>query len=60
MNLHWLLRMRLWARNPPSPRRVKAVLVVLAICLVVFALERLDLWPDWATADRMRSLPIRP
>lgn len=50
----WLLRMSRWARNPPSQKRVLTVAVVVAICLAIYGLEQLGLWPDRATAQRMR------
>ncbi|MCB1310371.1 MAG: hypothetical protein KDK29_00115 [Sedimentitalea sp.] len=52
--MHWLLRMSRWARNPPSERRVLMVLAVILACLAVVGAERAGLWPDWATAERMR------
>ena len=50
----WLLRMAKWARHPPSEKRVKAVLAIVVLCIAIAAAERLGLWPDWATATRMR------
>ena len=50
----WLMRMATWARNPPSPGRVKAVLAIFAVCLLIVGIEALGWWPDWATAQRMR------
>jgi hypothetical protein len=47
MNPNWLLRMAQWARNPPSPQRVKLVLAVIGLCLVLFAIERGIGWPAW-------------
>jgi hypothetical protein len=47
MNPNWLIRMAQWARNPPSPQRVKLVLAVVAICFILFGIERLVGWPDW-------------
>jgi len=52
--LRILLRMSRWARNPPSPKRVRFVLVIIAICLLIYAIERTGWWPDWATAQRIR------
>ncbi|SFT49758.1 hypothetical protein [Sedimentitalea nanhaiensis] len=52
--MRWLLRMSRWARNPPSARRVVLVFGVIALCLGIVALEWLGLWPEWATAQRMR------
>lgn len=53
MNLLWLLRMVKWARRPPSARQVKVVLAVVALCLVLYAIERFIGWPDWARVNRM-------
>ncbi len=50
----WLVRMSRWARNPPSEKRVLLVLAIILVCLVVFGIEWLGLWPDWATAQKMR------
>ncbi|MBR9649813.1 hypothetical protein [Thalassovita aquimarina] len=49
--MHWLFRMSKWARNPPSARRVRLVLLIIVICLVVYAVERWIGWPDWATVE---------
>ncbi|MEM9968147.1 MAG: hypothetical protein AAF755_08620 [Pseudomonadota bacterium] len=54
MNVSWLLRMSLWARNPPSAARVKFVFGIVAICLVLFGIEKLFGWPDWMTPNRLR------
>lgn len=51
----WLLRMARWARNPPSEKRVRLVLSVLALSLGLVAFERLVGWPEWLTPD-----PLRP
>ncbi|MBV1866383.1 MAG: hypothetical protein KUG69_00540 [Marinosulfonomonas sp.] len=47
MNLRPFLRMAKWAHNPPSASRVKLVFGAIAICLIVFAFERVFGWPDW-------------
>ena len=54
MEPRWLLRAARWARHPPSARRVYLVLAVVALCLVLFAIERLFGWPDWLTPNRGR------
>ncbi|MCR9125835.1 MAG: hypothetical protein NXH82_06870 [Rhodobacteraceae bacterium] len=54
MNLYWLLRMAQWARNPPSARQVLLAFAVIAVCLVLFGLERFGYWPDWAQTQPMR------
>lgn len=53
MNPRWFLRMAKWARHPPSEARVRLVLGVIALCLVLFAIERLVGWPDWLTPNRL-------
>lgn len=53
--LIWLVRMSRWARNPPSPRIVALVFGIIAAGLVLVALDRLGLWPQWATLDRPAS-----
>lgn len=50
----FLLRMTMWIRHPPSKSRIRLILIVLALCLVVFAIERLFGRPDWMQVDRMR------
>ncbi len=49
-----LLRMYKWARHPPSEKRVKFVLGIVAICLLIFGYERLFGWPDWLTTATLR------
>lgn len=51
MNTRHFLRMAKWARNPPSEKRVKLVLAVIAICLLLFGFERLFGFPEWLTPD---------
>lgn len=46
MNLTWLLRMAKWARQPPSPKRVKLVLIVVAICFAIWGAELMWGWPE--------------
>ena len=57
MSVRWLLRMKRWAQRPPSEKRVKLVLGVIALCVVLFAVERWIGWPNWATLDRLRFSP---
>jgi hypothetical protein len=53
------LRMAKWARNPPSPRRVKLVFAVIAICALLFAVERWIGWPDMLTLEKTPKLRIK-
>lgn len=57
MNLHWLMRAKRWAARPPSAGKVKFVLAIIAVCIVLFAVERTMGWPDWLTPDRMGRMP---
>lgn len=52
--MRWLLRMSLWARHPPSEKRVRLVLAVIALCLLLFAIERWVGWPEALTVERLR------
>ena len=53
MNQIWLLRMSRWARNPPSAKQVKLVFGIIGLALVIFGIEWMGWWPDWATAERI-------
>ncbi|WP_299841581.1 hypothetical protein [uncultured Paracoccus sp.] len=53
-NLIWLVRASRWARNPPSKRMVMLVFCIIAVGLVLLGIERLGLWPDWATVNGPR------
>lgn len=55
MSPMWFVRMARWARNPPSPGRVKLVLGVIVVCLALVAVERFVGWPDALTVDRLRA-----
>lgn len=57
MNPLWLLRAKRWAHRPPSAARVKLVLAVIAICVALFAVERLVGWPDALTPERAGRIP---
>jgi hypothetical protein len=53
MNLHWLMHMSRWARNPPSWRSVRLVLAVIAACLLLVGIEHVWGWPAWLTVNGM-------
>lgn len=55
--LNWLVRAKRWANRPPSESRVKLVFGVVAICLLIVAVERMVGWPDWLTVDRLKTKP---
>jgi hypothetical protein len=52
MTPHWFFRMARWARNPPSPQKVKFVLIIVGICFAVAAVEHFIGWPDALKVDR--------
>ncbi|UMA66346.1 hypothetical protein LVO79_07855 [Roseivivax marinus] len=51
MNLHWLMRMRRWAQNPPSWTMIRLIFAVVALCLALWLVERYVGLPDWIGAD---------
>ncbi|NYI29671.1 hypothetical protein [Sulfitobacter geojensis] len=53
MNPVWLMRMSQWARNPPSAKRVKLVFGIIAIAAVIWGIEWLGYWPEWAKTERI-------
>ena len=57
--LHWLLRAKRWAANPPSAGRVKLVLGIVAVCLLLFGYERMFGWPEALTTERIRPPVVR-
>ncbi len=57
MNFAWLMRMARWARRPPSAAQVKFVLVVLAICGVLVAIQYAWGWPDWLRVNGPARIP---
>lgn len=57
LNPRQLMRASLWARNPPSEKRVKFVFAVIAIALAIGGIEWMGWWPDWATAEKMPRSP---
>lgn len=50
--LRWLMHMSRWSRNPPSARRVKLFLALLAVIILIVTLDMTGYWPDWARMDR--------
>jgi hypothetical protein len=56
-HLGWLIRAKRWAQNPPSAGRVKLVLGVIALCILLVAIEKFIGWPDWMTVDRQGIKP---
>lgn len=57
--MKWLIRMARWARNPPSPGRVKLVFGVIAVCLALYGVEQIWGWPDWLTPNTGAKIKLR-
>ncbi len=57
--MKWLIRMARWARNPPSPGRVKLVFGVIAVCLALYGVEQIWGWPDWLTPNTGGKIKLR-
>ncbi|PZX19938.1 hypothetical protein LX81_00402 [Palleronia aestuarii] len=57
MTPFWLLRAKRWAAHPPSAGRVALVLAVIAVCLLLYAVDRFVGWPEWLTPDRAHRVP---
>jgi len=56
--LRWGIRMSQWFRRPPSRQRLILMGVVVAVSLIVLAIERLYGWPSWMTVNgRMPRVP---
>jgi hypothetical protein len=49
----WFMRMKRWAQNPPSPRRVKFIFAIILVAAIIFGLEYAGYWPEWLTATRI-------
>lgn len=47
------VRMAKWARRPASAKRVRLVLIVLALCLALAAIERWIGWPAFLTVQKL-------
>lgn len=53
-NPRQLMRMARWARHPPGEKRVKLLLVVLALALAIWGLERVFGTPEWMLIEGQR------
>ena len=57
MNWRWLWRASIWARRPPSERRVKLVVGLITVCIAIALIEYYIGWPDWAKLERAPRIP---
>ena len=60
MNYRWLFRMARWAQNPPGEKRVILVLGIVAVCLIVFAVETFVGWPELLSLEPRSGRSWRP
>ena len=51
----WLVMMKRWAQNPPSPAKIKFVFAIVAFCLLLAGVEAIWGWPEWLTPESVRS-----
>lgn len=56
MNPMWLIRMKRWVQNPPSPARIRMIAAIVAICLLLVLVERTIGWPDALTPNNLRQM----
>jgi hypothetical protein len=47
----------MWARRPPSEKRVKLFVGLIALCIAIALLEHYVGWPEWAKLERMPRAP---
>ena len=57
MNMRWLWRASMWARRPPSEKKVKLVIGLIVGCILLALIEHYVGWPEWAKLDRMPRGP---
>ena len=50
----WLLRASKWARNPPSARQVRNLLIIIAICIAIALLEQIFGLTECIDVNRVR------
>lgn len=55
----WMLRAVKWARNPPSARMVVFVILVVAVCVLLYGVEKIWGWPEWLTVERVNRRGLR-
>jgi len=54
-----LLQAKRWAHRPPSEKRIKLVVVVVAISLVLFGIEYFFGWPEALTLTSSNGRVLR-
>ncbi|WP_121065051.1 hypothetical protein [Chachezhania antarctica] len=59
MNPRHFVKMSRLAKHPPSTRKMIVMAVMIGLAALVAGIEKLGYWPDWATAERHRSVPVQ-
>ncbi len=57
IGIHWMMRMKRWAQNPPSWSRVKFVFYIILACAFLYAYEYFYGWPNFLSVDSIRRVP---
>ncbi|MFQ6552198.1 hypothetical protein AAD018_007630 [Aestuariibius insulae] len=57
MDPRWLMSAKRWVQNPPSRKKVYAVLGIIAFCACLYGLEQAGALPDWMQAERGARIP---
>ncbi len=60
MNPRWFMRMALWARNPPSRRRIQIVVFAVICTAILYGIEQYFGWPEALTAEKIGNKGLRP
>ncbi|MFY0597212.1 MAG: hypothetical protein JXQ85_12345 [Cognatishimia sp.] len=59
MNPRWLMKMALWARNPPSKRRIQIVIFAVVCTAILYGFEQYFGWPEALTAEKIGNKGLR-
>jgi len=54
LNPRHFLKMSRWARNPPSEKRVKFVILIILICAGIYLFERYVGWPEALSPNSLK------
>lgn len=54
MNILWFLRLARWARNPPGPKTVRLVMIVIGLTALIAGIEYFIGWPESLSLEPQR------
>ena len=60
MEPRWFFRMAKWAHTPPSTQRVVLVLGIVAVCFILFGIDKLFGLPEWMSVEPPRKRVFEP